>query len=276
VIKYFSEQIQSWDGKIASCAEKLEIFHHLCEQGEYQLAYRVMAGCVDRLDRAGYYQELIKIYERLTREWRQPANDDESRNLGWAWTRLGNLDRNIGQIQLVITAHGKAQELFDRLNFAEGKAASLGNLGNAYDSLGEFQRAIDFHQQHQDIAREIGDRNGVATSLFNQAFALAKYETQRLEVIDNLHQARSIFLELGLTHDVEDCDNAIHNFNQIIATESQLRAPAIEAPRPAKPDWWENSLPAKEKLTTTTTSQQWWLWFAAGLAIALIIWWWKK
>jgi hypothetical protein len=97
-----------------------------------------------------------------------------------------------------------------------------------------------------------------------------------LEAIDNLHQARSIYLELELAHNVEDCDNAIHHFNQIIATESQLRAPAIETSRSAKPDWWENSLPANGKRPTTTTSQQWWLWFAAGFAIALIIWWWKK
>jgi tetratricopeptide (TPR) repeat protein len=158
----------------------------------------------------------------------------------------------------------------------KGEAKSLGNLGNACQSLGEYQMAIDFHQQSLDIKLEIGDRNGVATSLFNQALALAKYETRRLEAIDNLHQARSIYLELGITHGVENCDNAIRDFNQIIATESQLRAPAIEVPRSAKPDWWENSLPANEKRTTTTTSQQWWLWFAAGLAIALIIWWWKK
>jgi Mg2+/citrate symporter len=102
--------------------------------------------------------------------------------------------------------------------------------------------SIDFHQQSLDIKLEIGDRNGVARSLFNQALALTKYETRRLEAIDNLHQARSIYLELGLTHRVENCDNAIHNF----------------------------------KTATTTTSQQWWMWFAAGLAIALIIWWWKK
>ena len=122
-IKYFSEQIQEWNGKIASCAKELEIFHHQCEQGEYQLADRVMDGCFNQLNRAGYYQELIKVYERLTSEWRQPANDDESRTLGWAWTRLGNLDRKIGQIQPAITAHDKAKELFDRLNFAQGKAA---------------------------------------------------------------------------------------------------------------------------------------------------------
>jgi tetratricopeptide (TPR) repeat protein len=282
-IKYFSEQIQDWDGKIASCAEELEIFHHQCEQGDYLLAMEVMDGCVNQLDLAGYYQELVKVYERLTSEWKNPANDDESRNLGWAWIRLGNLYRDIGQIHPAITAHGEAQKLFDRINFVQGKAASLGNLGNAYQSLSEYQRAINLHQQSLvikrkignrqgeaislgslgnayrslgkyqlaidlyqqclEIQREIGDRNGVATSLFNQALALAKYETRRLEAIDILQQARSIYLELGLAHDVEDCDKEIHRF---------------------------------KTATTTTIHRQWWLWVAAGLAIALIIWWFKK
>jgi tetratricopeptide (TPR) repeat protein len=470
-IKYFSEHIQEWDGTTASCAEELEIFHHQCEQGEYQLAYRVINGCENQLNLAGYYQELIKVYDRLTREW-QPTNDDERRNLGWAWTRLGNLDRSIGQVQVAITAHESAQQLFERIDLAEGKAASLGNLGNAYHSLGQYQRAIDFlqqtlniareigdrhseaaslgnlgnayhslgqyqraidfhqqslvikreigdrygeasslgglgnayqslgqyqqaidfHQQHLNIAgaigdrygeasslgnlgiayhslgeyqraidfqqqhlniaweigdrhgesnslcnlgnayhslgqyqqaidfhqqslvikreigdrygeasslgglgnaydslgeyqraidflqqtlniaRAIGDRHGIAKALFNQALALAKYETRRFEAIENLQQARTIYLDLELNHMVEQCDDAIHDFNQIIATESPFRAPTIRPLPPAKPDWWEKSLPSQEKKAPTTTNQQWWLWFAAGLAIALIIW----
>jgi hypothetical protein len=114
-IKYFSEQIQEWDGEIASCAEKLEIFHHQCEQGEYQLAMEVMDGCNNQLKLAGYYQELVKVYERLTSEWQYPANDDESRNLGWAWTKLGVLYQKIGQRQPAITAHYEARLLTLRL-----------------------------------------------------------------------------------------------------------------------------------------------------------------
>jgi tetratricopeptide (TPR) repeat protein len=195
-IKYFSEQIQGWNGKITSCAEELEIFHHQCEQGEYQLAKQVMDDCVARLDLAGYYQELVKVYERLTSEWQHPANDDESRNLGWAWTRLGNLYRAIGQIQPAITAHYEAQKLFDRINFAEGKSASLGNLGNAYFSLGEYQRAIDFYQQDLDISREIGNRQGEAASLGNLGIAyhsLGEYPP----AIDFQQQSLAIKREIG-------------------------------------------------------------------------------
>jgi hypothetical protein len=61
--------------------------------------------------------------------------------------------------------------------------------------------------------------------------------------MDNLQQARSIYLQLGLTRDVEDCDRKIQQF--------------------------------KTKVTTTKL-QKWWLWFAGGLAIVAIIWWLKK
>jgi tetratricopeptide (TPR) repeat protein len=338
-IKYFSEHIQVWNGKITSCAEELEIFHHQCEQGEYQLAQQAMDGCVEDLTLAGYAQELINVYERLTNEWQHPANDDECLNLGRAWTILGHLYRQIGQIHSANTAYQSAYELFNQIDSAKGKAASLsylgntyqslgkyqeaidfhrqslkilreigdregeanslGNLGVAYQALGEYQQAIDFHHQHLKISREIIDRQGEAnslgglsiayrslgeyqqaidlhqqrlaikreiddpigetnslgnleiayhpseypqedaTALFNQALALANSENRRAEAMYNLYQARSIYLELGLTRDVEKCDKEIQQFNPTV---------------------------------TTIKIQKWWLWFSAGLAIVLIIW----
>jgi tetratricopeptide (TPR) repeat protein len=178
-IKYFSDHVQMWDGKITSCAEELEIFYHLCEQGEYQLADRLIDGCFNQLELAGYYQELVKVYERLTSEWQHPANDNESYNLGWAWTRLGNLYHRIGRVSQAITTHCTAQQLFDWVDSARGKASSLSNLGNAFQSLGEYQRAIDCHNQSLDISQEIGDPEGIAVSfgnLGNTCKSLGKYK----------------------------------------------------------------------------------------------------
>ncbi len=58
----------------------------------------VMDTRFNHLDLAGYFQELLKIYQRLTNEWQNPANDNERLNLGWAWTRVGTLSLNAGQI----------------------------------------------------------------------------------------------------------------------------------------------------------------------------------
>jgi tetratricopeptide (TPR) repeat protein len=163
-IKYFSEHIQDWDGEIASCAEELEIFHHQCEQGEYQLSKQVMDGCFNQLNLAGYSQELVKVYERLTSEWIDPV-DDERFNLCSAWTSLGNLYANIGQLRQSVTAHQEALELSAQIYSAEGIATSLGNLGGVYHSLGEYPLAIELCQQSLDTHREIGDREGEASSL---------------------------------------------------------------------------------------------------------------
>jgi tetratricopeptide (TPR) repeat protein len=194
-IKYFSEHIQEWDGKIASCAEALEIFHHQCEQGEYQLAKQVMDGCFNQLDLAGYYQELVKVYERLIGEWQNPVSDDEKFHLGWALTNLGNSYRKIGQIFLAITAHYEAKNLFYFIDYAKGKAASLGNLGNIQQSLSEYQLAIDFYQQSLEITRKIGDRQGEANllgSLGNAYQSLGEYQRAIYFCNQSLEIAREI------------------------------------------------------------------------------------
>ena len=82
---------------------------------------------------------MFPLYERLISEW-ETTDEDKAKNLGGAWTGLGNLYRDLGNYQTAIEAHLKAQEIFDRLDFNQGKATSLGNLGNAYDSLGQYDR----------------------------------------------------------------------------------------------------------------------------------------
>jgi tetratricopeptide (TPR) repeat protein len=95
---------------------------------------------------------------------------------------------------------------------------SLNNLGLAYKSLGQYQRAIDLFEQSLEIKREIGDRHGEADSLCNLALALAKYEPRQFEALTALQQARAIYAELKLDHEVEQCDAEIYAFNQIIPT----------------------------------------------------------
>ena len=169
-IAYFWNHRQPWTGEFEDCREELETFYHLCELKQYAEANRVMESCVDILNRQGYYAKLTPIYEQLTQEW-QPSNEEEVRNLGWAWTRLGNLYRLLGQYRAAIASHEKAQALFLEISNRSGEAASLGSLGIAYDSLGQYQRAIEFHQQSLDIARDIGDHRGEAASLGNLGIA---------------------------------------------------------------------------------------------------------
>ena len=175
---YYLAHTQPWDGTIASCQEELEAFYHNCELGQYNLAYQVLNRCFELLYQAGYWRNLLPFYQRLTQQW-QAADEAETKNLGWAWTRLGNLYQPLGDTQAAIASHKQAQALFKSLAFQKGEAASLGNLGVAFETLGQYQQAIEFHEQQLGIMREINDFKGVANAqggLGNAYFSLGQYQ----------------------------------------------------------------------------------------------------
>jgi tetratricopeptide (TPR) repeat protein len=194
-IAYFWNRRQPWTGEFEDCRAELETFYHLCELKQYAEAQQVMDTCVEILERQGYYAKLTPIYEQLTQEW-QPSNEEEVRNLGGAWTRLGNLYLSLGQYGAAIAAHEKAQALFLEISDRGGETASLGSLGIVYRSLGQYQRAIEFLQQSLDIAREIGDRRGETYSLGNLGNAydsLGQYQ----RAIELYQQSLDIAREIG-------------------------------------------------------------------------------
>ncbi len=168
-IGYFTLKIKPSAESIADCAEELELFHHCCELKEYALANQIMDTCVNFLDRRGYYRTLLPIYQQLTDAWtiEHPADPDEQRNLGWAWTRLGGLYRSLGQYPRAIEFYQESLETMRNIGDYNGEAKVLGNLGTAYRSLGQYPQAIEFYQQSLGMMRNIGDRNGEANSLWN-------------------------------------------------------------------------------------------------------------
>ena len=225
-IEYYSENYQEWDGTLESCCEELEAFYHACELGQYGRANEILDRCFKLLDLAGKYRSLLPLCVRLTDEWK-PIDDDEAKNLGWAWIQSGNLYQNLGNYLKAIDSHHQAQSIFDRLNFNEGKAASLGNLGNAYNSLGQCQCAIDFYQQSLELNRELENREGEADSLCDLGNAYASLGRQQYEMGDNEYleqykKAMKLYLEsLPIQYEVGNQRNEanvlcgigdIHNF----------------------------------------------------------------
>ncbi len=162
------------------------------------------------------YQRAIDFYQQSLEIQREISNyRGEANILG----NLGNVYYWLKQYQRAIDFHQQSLKMAREIGDLRGEAASLGSLGNIYDSLEQYQRAIDFHQQSLEIQREIGNREGEASSLFNKALALAKFEPRRFETLTTLQQARKICVDLQLNHRVEQCDEAISNFNQMTATE---------------------------------------------------------
>jgi tetratricopeptide (TPR) repeat protein len=254
--------------------------------GEHQLAidfaqqhYEISRELGDRKGEATSLGNIGNAYQSLGEHQLaidcHHLNHKISREIGFqqgeinSLVNLGNSYYLFNNYQQAINFNLQALSFSRKIGDRKSESNSLGNLGNTYYSLGGYQQAIDYYQQAITIQQEIGDRRGKAISLMNKALVLAKYESRRFEALKAVQQARTIFLELELNYMVEKCDNQIYDFNRIIATESQLRAPLIELLLTSKPNWQKNSLPANKK---------WWFWFYVSvvLAIVLMIWRFKK
>jgi len=195
-INYYQAHTQPWNGTIASCQAELEAFHHAVELGLYGRAYSMLNRCYELLDKAGYWRNLLPLYERLTQHW-QPTNEKETRNVGWALHRLANLQQKLGNYRLAIDTNYQAIALFKSINFRHGEAASLCNLGIPYDLLGQYQQATELYEQSLGIAREIDDHHTEANSLGNLGnayYALGQYS-----------QAIDFYEEwLGIAREIDD------------------------------------------------------------------------
>lgn len=207
----------------------------------------------------GQYQRAIDFYQQALEIEREIGDrNGESGSL----CNLGNVYESLENYQKAISYYQASFKIQQELGNRDWAANSLGGLGNTYRSLGQYQRAIDFYQQCLEIKQEIGDRNGEAATFFNQALALIKYEPRRFEALTALRQAREIYAELQLEHEVERCDEAIYNFNQTIATEQRQSAPII----PTAPS-------ISKSAYTKSRRGEIIFWFCAGITIVLLIAW---
>ncbi len=195
-IAYFAQKVKQkpWQ-TLEDVKEYLEIVYHQCQLEEYANANEILSYCDNFLSLRGYYSTITEVNQPLVENW-QPKDNEEKKNFGWVFNRLGNAYDSLGQYQTAIDYHQQHLEISKEIGDRYGQGNSLGNLGNAYDSLGQYQTAIDYHQQSLDIAREIGDRRGEGNSLGslgNAYYSLGQYQT----AIDYLQQWLEISKEIG-------------------------------------------------------------------------------
>jgi tetratricopeptide (TPR) repeat protein len=210
-IVFYEANYQDWDETIESCREELEGFYHACELGQYQRAYWILDRCYKTLDLAGEWQSLLPLYERLTCEWKA-ADETEAKNLGWAWTRSGNLRLGMGDIELAITCHLKAQRIFDRLELPEEKGTVLLHLGNAYLCLDDYPKAFDFYSQCYELAQAMDAKGGSSAALSglgNVAIYMGDYPkaiyfcSQSMKIKEAINDKRGISIclnNLGISY----------------------------------------------------------------------------
>ncbi|MGG6295400.1 tetratricopeptide repeat protein [Leptolyngbya sp. AN02str] len=236
-IAYFANNRIPKKQTLEDCRAELEECHHRCELSQYHPAYQVIDSCDDFLDRRGYWQERLLVYERLTRKWQANSSPsgEEQQDLAWALTRLGNNYKSLGFVQQAIGVHTQSHQLFLNMKYRYGEAASLNNLGDAHRSLGNYQQAINFLQQSLSIAREIGNRRGEAASFGNLGTAynlLGNYQqsiycfqqslAMQQEIGDRHGEATSLN-NLGNVHrSLEDYQQAIDFLQRSLAIAQEI------------------------------------------------------
>ncbi|MBE7385146.1 MAG: tetratricopeptide repeat protein [Leptolyngbya sp. SIO1E4] len=221
---------------IESVRGYLEAFDHYCEIEDWEEACAVLDTQIDsptkealhwQLETWGYYQDEIRLYERVLGQTSTERDILWHRGFGLAYSRLGdfaNATRYLqGGLQLAKNIADKASE-----------SKILGNLGTVYLFKGQYEQAINYYLQDLEIAREIGDRRGESYALGNLGIAyknLGQYE----QAINYYQQPLVIAREtgdryseslalgnLGIAYESQgNFDQAIKNFQQwlIIARE---------------------------------------------------------
>jgi tetratricopeptide (TPR) repeat protein len=185
----------------------------------------------------GQYERAIDLHQQSLAIERELGNRrGEATSLG----NLGNAYYSLGQYERAIDLHQQSLAIQRELGDRQGEAASLVNLGNAYYSLGQYERAIDFYRQSLAITEQIGTRLEIAIGLFNLGYALAKTD-DRWSARDAFTRARALYADMGLEHQVKNCNNALEQLARV-AVATVRRAPRIGDDAPKQPTSPANSL----------------------------------
>ncbi|MBL1179249.1 MAG: tetratricopeptide repeat protein [Pantanalinema sp. GBBB05] len=160
------------------------------------------------LSQGDYDQAISYLQQQLTIA--QTIGDRASEgkalgNLGAAYLSQGDYDQAISYSQQQLTI---ARTIGDRAS--EGKA--LGNLGLAYLSQGDYDQAISYSQQQLTIARTIGDRHSEANAWFYLGETQEKRKSPA-QAIEFYTYARSLYQQMGLEKDVQDCEQKIQQLS---------------------------------------------------------------
>ena len=199
-IEYFEANIKpvSAEMVLEDYREELEIFHHVCEIGNYRKAYSIYSTIDDFLSKRGFWTEQVRLLETLIVQWER--TNDNRWEIGNCYLSLGSAYNSLGQYQHAIDLYQQSIEIKCEIRDRKGEAKSLDGLGSAYNSLGQYQHAIDLHQQSIEIQRKIRDRQGEANSLGNLGNvynSLGQYQ----HAIELYQQCLEIVCEIGNRQD---------------------------------------------------------------------------
>jgi tetratricopeptide (TPR) repeat protein len=203
--------------------------------------------------------EYIKAIDFHTHSLKLRKEIGDTKGIAGSLNNLGIVYDLLGKYYNAIDFHTQALKLRREIGNTQNIAGSLNNLGITYRMLEEYCKAIDFYTQALELFQAVGDRKNEASCLCNIAYAQAKLDN-RWSAKQNLEQAKAIYTELRLDHEVEECDGHIYAINRIIAS-NPIKAPKI------------GSSEATNKKRSRHKFIPIWGWFCLGIVLVLLIAW---
>ncbi|WP_277926137.1 tetratricopeptide repeat protein [Nostoc sp. FACHB-857] len=189
--------------KLDEVAEYLEIFHHLCELGQYHQAFASVYyrennhdDCDEFLKRNYYFSVRLTLYERLYQQWQQPENSDELRFYSDFLKVYGDvlqfLDRRDEALQRYESALQFYRDIGDRL----GEANTLIAIGDVLQFLGRSEQALQRYESALQFYRDIGARLGEANTLKAIGDVL-QFLDRRDEALQRYERALQLYRDIG-------------------------------------------------------------------------------
>ncbi|NJN11058.1 MAG: tetratricopeptide repeat protein [Richelia sp. RM1_1_1] len=231
VINWLSRyKVQPNDSQLKQVWGCLQAFHHLCEVEAWDKAAALASGgamlkvslqASDKLENTstlepfhvqlgnfGYYNEQIKLYQRLLGKLDYQWDASCLNGLGLAHRALGKYYQSIEfhKQQLTLTRKIGDKPKGHALRDRQSEENALCNLGNVYGSIEDYQEAINYYQQALKIAHQISNHKGKSQILGNLGLIYRllgnhrqaiKYHIQQLKIAQKIEDKESFGNALG-------------------------------------------------------------------------------
>ena len=175
------------------------------------------------------YPEALRHYQRYV-EMSREGNDE--RRVASAWTNIGILHEEMGDMEQAILCHHRSLRIKERLNDLDGAGRSHHNLGYAYQANNDHTKALEHFQAGLRIRTGQRDKAGIMSSMtriagsyqflgqpdtamiiLERCFALAK------EMGDDERKATLLFMKADFFLEADDVDAAEQCAEQMLRLE---------------------------------------------------------
>ncbi|GAB4469796.1 MAG: hypothetical protein OHK0037_28220 [Elainellaceae cyanobacterium] len=250
-IAHFAEQVQPLQQSAQAqrqaetdlLQDYLEVFHHLCELGEYGRALGWLtretqpgeqySQCDFWMQLSGYNDLREALYRRLVDEW-QPQ-DEERRGYGYAQEKLADVLQFLDQREAAIALYDEAIATYQQVGARLGYANALKAKADVLQFLKQCDAAIALYDEAIATYQQVDDRLGYANALQAKAdvlqflkqreAAIALYDeaiATYQQVGDRLGYANALKAKADVLQFLDQREAAIALYDEAIATYQQV------------------------------------------------------